>query len=186
MQFRQFSIAALLFCFSLGCGAPGPSTETDASSPYFVDDASYLYFKNLRVKDYTLEEQPEPRLDLYRHRKQAETLTAPGLRITLVDNWLQDEAYLRIELVDSSGTVSTPVELTPRYERSAQAESYALGAGEREAALRLARELQTALRQRREIAFAVEGVAAETLRIRAADFGPQLTTINDYLRLIDG
>lgn len=170
----------------MGCGGPTPPAETDSTSPFFVDDASYLYFKNLRVRDYALEEQREPRLDFYRHRKQEEVLMTPGLSITLIDNWMEDAAYLRIELVDSSGIVSQPVELTPVYEQTSTAVSYALGKGQREAALGLARELQKALRQKRELVFTVRGGAVGELWIRAAEFAPQLTTINDYLRLIDG
>ncbi len=186
MQFRQFLLAFFLGTVLVNCGAPPPPDSPEGPRPFFVDDASYLYFKNLRVKDYTLEEKADPRLDIYRHRRQATALSAPGLAVTLVDNWLEDEAYLRIELVDSGGVVAAPVVLIPEYSRNAATERFTVGAGQPAAAVALARELSTVLQQRRELTFRTDETPARSLRIRSADFGPQLTTIKDYLRLIGG
>jgi hypothetical protein len=185
MQFRQFLLAFFLVTVLVNCGGPPPADAPQGPRPFFVDDASYLYFKNLRVNDYSLEEQAEPRLDFYRHRRMATELAAPGLTVTLVDNWLEDEAYLQIELVDSSGVVAGPVTLTPDYPRTGATDRFTVGSGEPAAAVALARELRTALQQRRELTFRTDETPVRSLRIQAADFGPQLTTIKDYLRLID-
>ena len=169
----------------LGCGGESPPPDTDPSSPYFVDDASYLYFKNLRVKDYTLEERQTPRVDVYRHRALATSAAQPTLRVALIDNWLRDEAYLQLDLVDSAGATLEPVRLSLREGAPAD-ETFVVGSGKPEDALALARFLQGEARRRRVLTFDAEGAGLGEYVIEVADFTAQLTTIQDYLRLIDG
>jgi hypothetical protein len=186
MQCKYFSITALVLLSWMSCGDGTAPQDTDTSSPYYVDDASYLYFKNLRVKDYTVEERQTPRVDVYRHRDGAEIADRPTMRIALIDNWLQDEAYLQIELVDAAGASLGPVSLSPRFGGATAGESYVVGSGQPADALAFVRAVRAAANQRRVLTFAAEGGGVADFVIDLNDFSPQLTTIDDYLRLIDG
>lgn len=79
---------------------PSPETTADRS-PFFVDDASHLYFKNMRA--YYYDESPGPgnsnadRMNLYQLRRFSNTSDRPILYPLIVDNWIKDEAYLFIE-----------------------------------------------------------------------------------------
>lgn len=108
MKYKPFFV---FFCFVLllslstcqnASSEEGSSAETAAErSPFFVNDASHLYFKNVRA--YYYDEKPGPgansaeRMKLYQLRKFSGTSDRPILFPVIVDNWIKDEAYLFIE-----------------------------------------------------------------------------------------
>ncbi|GAB5552226.1 MAG: hypothetical protein Sapg2KO_18170 [Saprospiraceae bacterium] len=86
------------------------STE---QSTFFVNDASHLYFKNVRAYYYNEKPGPGPntaeRMNLYRLRKFSDTSDRPILYPIIVDNWIKDEAYLFIEGNDYNRGFKNPL-----------------------------------------------------------------------------
>ena len=77
-----------------------PLPPKEGKREFRTSDPSRLYFKNLRVNNYELEELAQLRMRLYRLRNCVQIDQGPAIIPLIVDNWLQDEAYLLLELKD--------------------------------------------------------------------------------------
>lgn len=71
-----------------------------------TDEASKLFFKNVRKNYYDLEELPEAKLEVYRFKKRLLSEEKPLLDIALVNNWRYDEAYILIEPNAAAGVLN--------------------------------------------------------------------------------
>jgi len=64
---------------------------------FSTDDASELFFKNIRELYYEKEVMEEAKLDIYRLKSRSVSEEQPVLNLAIVMNWRLDEAYLLIE-----------------------------------------------------------------------------------------
>jgi len=71
-----------------------------------TDEASKLFFKNVRKSYYDLEELPEAQLEVYRFKKRSTSEEKPLLNIALVNNWRYDEAYILLEPNSAAGLLN--------------------------------------------------------------------------------
>lgn len=77
---------------------PDKNTKVDQTTISFkTNDASKLFFKNLRQTYYDKEEMEAARLEVYRLRKRVRTTERPVINLAIVNNWRYDEAYLLLE-----------------------------------------------------------------------------------------
>lgn len=91
---RLFS---LLLFIVLCCACEGNTAARKAArGPNFVSDPDHLYFKNTRIRHYQAEEVTN-RATIFRH--EALYNSDAQLRLVLIDNWLQDRALIRFELL---------------------------------------------------------------------------------------
>jgi len=60
-----------------------------------------LFFKNVRQSDYDLEENKAAKLNVFRHEDRLITDDQPVINLAIVNNFMDDEAYLLIEPNDS-------------------------------------------------------------------------------------
>ncbi len=91
----------LVFLLLLGlcaCADAPPRTGT-GNRAFRTTAPSHLYFKNMRAADYTTTEDEATRADIYRYRDYPDTAAVPMLLPVIVDNWLEDEAYIRFQLI---------------------------------------------------------------------------------------
>ncbi len=72
--------------------------------PIRLDSASFsmpeneeLYFKNLRSYYYTIELREDANFKLYRIKSHNSDTNLPGFSFAIVQNWLNDEAYVLLE-----------------------------------------------------------------------------------------
>ncbi|MEQ8704064.1 MAG: hypothetical protein RIC19_09105 [Phaeodactylibacter sp.] len=144
---------------------------------------SLLYFKNMRSIQYTVEEQPKSRIELYRLNKYEEVRQRPVLYPLIANNWLEDEAYLFLQPNDWADGFLSPLTLSQDTAWSAPilqlqpptpGEQYALGM-----------QLYESLKRG-------EGwyvAAADSTFAPIFDDGDErayfLTTVQDYLKLTD-
>lgn len=89
----------LVICTACGDTADRQSTGT-GERRYRTTPPSLLYFKNMRSSNYTVEEQPKSRIELYRLNKYDFSPKAPTLYPVIANNWLEDEAYLFLKTND--------------------------------------------------------------------------------------
>ncbi len=73
---------------------PAPQMKPDGKRPYFTSIPSRLYFQNVRSAYYYRERQAGTALDIYTLRKAPRDLREPHFRAAIIDNWMEDEAYL--------------------------------------------------------------------------------------------
>jgi len=85
------------------CEIPQAQKVYTSDRQFRTTDPSRLYFKNIRSMDYYNRRKPNTKIDLYTFRKFSQDTTRPILYPMIVNNWLQDEAYIFIEKNGYSG-----------------------------------------------------------------------------------
>ncbi len=89
---------ALIFLFVLSSCNPDKQTKVDQANVTFItDDASRLFFKNIRQTAYELQEMEAAKLNIYRYKKREQSANIPLINLAIVDNWRYDQAYLLLE-----------------------------------------------------------------------------------------
>ncbi|MEM7548360.1 MAG: hypothetical protein AAF363_01700 [Bacteroidota bacterium] len=89
-------ISSICLIFS-NCN-PDEKREIDIENISFkTTDASSLFFKNIRLPYYTVEENSETGLKIYRFKDELETRDDNYLGYAIVHAWKMDRAYLTIE-----------------------------------------------------------------------------------------
>lgn len=108
MNNRRLTFLLISFVL-LGCN-PDKQTKVDQDKITFAtDDASRLFFKNVRQLYYQLEVMEAAKLRIYRHKQRDQSEDRPIINLAIVDNWRYDEAYLLLEpnepLANQSGLI---------------------------------------------------------------------------------
>ena len=92
-----------------------------------TDDASELFFKNIRQSSYLTEENTEAGVFLFRHKEWPIADDGPVFVPVIVFNWRQDKAYMMIEWV-SFEEGDMPIELLAQKKgQEAQSITYTTG-----------------------------------------------------------
>lgn len=102
--------------------------KVDLERPDFeTDDASELFFKNIRQSSYRVEENTEGGLVLFRHKEWPVADEGAVFVPVIVFNWRQDKAYMMIEWL-SFEEDDMPIELfVHQQEQEAQSITYTTG-----------------------------------------------------------
>lgn len=101
--------------------------KVDLEEPDFeTDDASELFFKNIRQSSYLVEENTAAGLFLFRHKEWPEAEEGALFVPVIVFNWRQDKAYMLIEWL-SLEEDDMPIELLVHREQEAQSITYTTG-----------------------------------------------------------
>ncbi|MEL6926847.1 MAG: hypothetical protein AAFO94_22595, partial [Bacteroidota bacterium] len=97
----QYVIKVLILLWFLGgllsCEVPSAQKEFTGDKQFRTTDPSRLYFSNMRSGSYFNRRKPNTKVDLYTLRKFSREKERPILYPIIVNNWLQDEAYVFIE-----------------------------------------------------------------------------------------
>lgn len=173
--------------FFLICIACSPdSTERQKGTGdrrFRTTPPSLLYFKNMRSTQYTVEEQPKSRIELYRLSKFEIATKRPALYPVIANNWLEDEAYLFLQPNDWEAGFLSPLTLSQDTNWTAHIVQLSPPTPERQ--YELGMRLYNTLR-RGELWYAA---AADSTFAPVFKDGDErayfLTTVQDYLRLTD-
>jgi hypothetical protein len=65
--------------------------------PFRTYQDTRLFFQNVRQLYYDREERPEAKMILYRIKERTTTQEYPLINLTIIDHWIQDEAYIYTE-----------------------------------------------------------------------------------------
>lgn len=96
MNSKSFTLL-FLSIVALACN-PDKQTKVDQSDITFTtDDASKLFFKNVRQSYYDMEEMEAAKLNVFRYKKRDQSIDTPIIQLAIVDNWRFDEAYVLLE-----------------------------------------------------------------------------------------
>ncbi len=83
----------------LGACNPDKNRLVDRNEPKFkTTDASRLFFKNVRLLYYDLEEKNEGKIQILKLGRRLEDSTAAIINIYIINNWYQDRAYPMVSL----------------------------------------------------------------------------------------
>lgn len=107
---KNYWIASLFLTVLFACGPSGQQGGNGTGERLFRTTApSLLYFKNMRSSYYRVEEQPQSRIELYRSSRFEETAYRPIIYPIIVNNWLEDEAYLFLQPNEYEGGYLAPL-----------------------------------------------------------------------------
>jgi hypothetical protein len=78
---------------------PDKERVVDRNAPVFkTNDATRLFFKNVRLLYYDMEEQNDGKIQVLRLSSRVEDAEKPIINVDIINNWFQDRAYPMIRL----------------------------------------------------------------------------------------
>jgi hypothetical protein len=84
--------------FLLGCQAtPGTEPTGTSETRFRTTDPSRLYFKNIRSTSYAELASPQEGVEVFRLRRMEPAEDRPMLMPKILNNWMEDEAYVFLE-----------------------------------------------------------------------------------------
>ena len=89
--------SSIIFMVGIGCHPEKTKLIQPAEIDFSTDDASELFFKNVRQLYYDKEVMKEEKLDIYRLKSRSIVEDQPVINLAIIINWRFDEAYLLIE-----------------------------------------------------------------------------------------
>lgn len=97
---KKIIFLATLFLLN-GCSTDKSKKIEKKGLNFSTNDASEMFFKNIRQSNYLLEEKVGTDMKVFRHKDYEEMEIPEGLmRVAIVHNWKEDLAYALIELPD--------------------------------------------------------------------------------------
>ena len=113
IMYNKLTSLLLILIFILSCN-PDKQTKVDPNEITFAtDDASVLFFKNVRQLYYEMEEMEAAKLKIFRHKKRDQSQDEPIINLAIDENWRFDEAYL---LLEPNAVISSLNEFTIKWE----------------------------------------------------------------------
>ncbi|KEO73586.1 hypothetical protein [Anditalea andensis] len=95
--FKIFGISSILFVILISFFNDKSPNTSNENNLLAIDDASRLYFKNVRQPYYDVEGRTDAKMNIYRLGKRVKSENDPILNIAIIINRIKDEAYLYVE-----------------------------------------------------------------------------------------
>lgn len=95
--FKIFGIGSLIFVFILSFFNEKRPNLENQDSLLAINDASRLYFKNVRQPFYDLDGRRDVKMNVFRLGKRVISEEQPVLNVAIIINRIKDEAYLYVE-----------------------------------------------------------------------------------------
>ncbi len=179
---KYFTLGLIvLFYFACEPNIKTPKVYT-GEKEYRTTDPSRLYFNNIRSTSYFRKRKPNTRIDMYTLRKFSRTNKRPILYPMIVNNWMQDEAYLFIEKNDY---VAYADSLIVRWEKDTMSGQFFMDVPSKKKQYHFAKNLYDCIRSKQAL----------FIKTKTNDFVPVfknvedrmnfMTTMNDYYRLTE-
>lgn len=112
-----FFVSILVFFAACTNGGDDRKPRERKAGVYGTTSPSQLYFKNMRSSYYYREPSPQKNTDIYRLRKFAQTSKRAIVYPVIVNNWIEDEAYLFLRKNDYPG-LKEPLRFTCQSDSS--------------------------------------------------------------------
>jgi len=95
--FKIFGISSLVFVLLISFFNEKKPNIDNQDSILAINDASRLYFKNVRQAYYDIEGRNDAKMNIYRLGKRVTTEEEAVLNVAIIINRIKDEAYLYVE-----------------------------------------------------------------------------------------
>lgn len=182
-QFIVFGFLTAAFT-GLSCQGPEPQKVYTGEEQFRTTDPSRLYFNNIRSTQYYRKRKPNTKMDLYRHRKLSFKDERPIIHPVIVNNWMEDEAYIFIEKNDYKGGWSDTLTVRWAVEDSIGGYFY-LDVPSRPNMLEFSGKVYEALRKGRQMAAKDREGNFIPIFEDSADRMAYQATLRDYYRLTE-
>jgi len=176
-------LGILLSCIFWMCQQPEAQKEFTGKEQFRTTEPSRIYFNNMRSSYYYREQQPNTRIDLYRFRKFANATDRPLLSPIIVNNWMEDEAYIFIRKNEFEQGFSDT--LTVKWESPADSGYYYLPLANKENQYQFAGQLYESLQKRHRLLVKNQAQKFVPLFDDYNDKQQFRTVLKDYYRLTE-
>jgi hypothetical protein len=95
--FKIFGISSLIFVFIISFFNEKKPNTNSQDTLLAINDASRLYFKNVRQPFYDTEGRNDAKMNIYRLGKRILSENDPIINVAIIINRIKDEAYLYVE-----------------------------------------------------------------------------------------
>lgn len=171
-----FSLCLLLF----NC-VPPPSNPVGIDKRFRTTAPSLLYFKNIRSSSYNTSQNPATRIDYYKLRQWKKQNSTPVFYPTIVNDWMNDAAYIQLQPNTFSGLPKDKI----RLEIAGKSHELQLRTDNFIASTDLATQLLIALEAGNKISIKTTDSTTFTLFEDKLEKNSFVTTIKDYLKLVE-
>lgn len=178
---KYLIIGCLLTLFA--CDVPKAQKEFKGEQQYRTTDPSRLYFKNMRSVYYFRSRKPRSKKDIYTLKRASRDRDRPLLYPTIINNWLEDEAYIFIE--KNAYPYFPEDSLHIRWQSVDSTGTFALGVPTKKAQYEFAGVLYDCLRQGHQLSFESKKGDTVSLFDRHQDRKDFLIVMRDYYKLTE-
>ncbi len=161
---------------------PDKNRKVDQTTISFkTNDASKLFFKNLRQTYYDKEEMAAAKLDVYRLKKRNTGDERPVINLAIVNNWRYDEAYLLLE--PNSLLQLNELSVNWTSEKTGEQGTINFENGNKRSIVRFADQLYDLIQQESRLTVMIDGKSVDILN-NSEDSEAFRITMVDYYRLV--
>ncbi len=175
----------IIVCLSslFSCDIPEAQKEFRGERQYRTTDPSRLYFKNMRSVYYFRSRKPHSKKDIYTLKRTSRDRDRPLLYPTIINNWLEDEAYIFIEKNAYPYFPKDSLHIT--WQSSDSTGTFTLDIPTKKAQYEFAGALYEGLRQGHQLTFESEKGETVSLFDRHQDRKDFLIVMRDYYKLTE-
>lgn len=161
---------------------PDKSKKVDQTSISFkTNDATKLFFSNVRKSYYDLEEMEAAKLEIYRLKKRPEGEERPIIHLAIVNNWRYDEAYVLLEPNELLNLGA--LELNWKNGESGESGTLNFENGNKESIVRFADQVYDQIQNGSDFTVLIDGKTSDILK-ESEDREAFRITMMDYYRLV--
>ncbi len=174
-----YLLLGLLF---YACERPKPQKVFTGEKQFRTTDPSRLYFNNIRSSNYYKKRIPNTKVDTYRHRKFSYTDKRPILYATIINRWMEEEAYVFIEKNDYPAFTDS---LVIQWKKDSLAGEYVLDRFTKENQFEFAGRLYESIAQKQKLQLLLSNDETTPIFTEIKDQQAFLATMRDYYELIE-
>lgn len=175
-----FLLFSITFCWA--CESNKSSKPFTGDRQFQTTDPARLYFKNIRSIAYYRTRKPHSEIDIYEARKSARTDKRPILYPQILDNWLDNEAYIFIEK-NAFSKFASP--LTVKAESDSLSTVFEIAIFNKKNQYEFAENIFQALKNSQELSVKTKEDAFVPIFQNYQDKSNFMMTMQDYYRLIE-
>ena len=175
-------LLALFAVVILASCNPDKKTEVDQTTISFdTNDASKLFFKNVRQNYYDQQIMEEAKLEIYRLKKRNESSEELVINLAIVNNWRYDQAYILLEPTPEISLDN--LKLSWNNEESGESGEIVFENGNKETIVRFADQVYYQIQQGSQFQLLLGNKSKDILKANEDREAFRITMV-DYYRLV--
>lgn len=179
---KKFNYLLLCIAFCWACESNKSPKSFAGDRQFQTTDPARLYFNNIRSVAYYRTRKPHSKIDIYQVRKFARTDKRPILYPQILDNWLENEAYLFLEK-NAFPEFASP--LTIKAESDTLSTTFEIDVFNKKKQYAFAENIFKALKNGQELSVKTKEESYVPIFQNYQDKSNFMMTMQDYYRLID-
>lgn len=179
---KKYIILPVCLFFYFGCQQNTSSTTYASNSKFSTNDPARLYFKNIRSIAYYHTRKPNSKIDIYELKKKVYSDKRPILYPMILDNWLDNEAYLFLEKNEFIDFFDL---LTIKAEQDTITTLFEIDVFSKDQQYEFATKIYEALKERQTLTVKTKKEIFVPIFENYQDKSNFIITMNDYFRLIE-